>query len=197
MVTALPDPFLTPPSFLPVRSRRAEQRKPRCSKQRLELLNSTFFFFASLAMLLLVICVLRLATWRHVRSNYSSRCFLFSFFLHASARWTTVGIERRVEEWDLSARHLAFLTLFLFHSAAKCSSKLASRQSKGSLNPGPNLCYKPWIVWLLHHNLHLSLTLLTSARFKFSVGNPKCCQLNTSLQLIYSEPDFFFPLDMR
>lgn len=95
-----------------------------------------------------------------------SRCFLF-FFLHASARWTTVGSERRVQEWGLSARHLAFLTLFLFHSAAKCPSELASRQSSGSLNPGAKLCYKPWIVWLPLHNLHLSRTLLSPARFKF------------------------------
>lgn len=135
-----------------------------------------------------------------------SRCFPFSC-MHQQDELLTGGSERSVQEWGLSARHFAFLTLFLFHSAAKCPSTLASRQSSGSLNPRTNLCYKRWIVvWLLFHNLHFSLTLLTSSRFIFSVGNSKCCQLNTKgfdllptlsiycsfIKLIYQEPAFIF-----
>lgn len=98
-----------------------------------------------------------------------SRCFPFSC-MHQQDELLTGGSERSVQEWGLFARHFAFLTLFLFHSAAKCPSTLASRQSSGSLNPRTNLCYKPWIVvWLLFHNLHFSLTLLTSSRFIFSI----------------------------
>lgn len=107
-----------------------------------------------------------------------SRCFPFSC-MHQQDEPFTGWSERSVQEWGLAACHLAFLTLFLFHSAAKCPSKLASRQSSRSLNPGANLCYKLWIVIWLLHNLHSSLSLLTSTRFTLSVGNAKCCQLNT------------------